>query len=141
MFIKTAYNRGPRTPGLICEDESRTLQSEEKSANINNIVDRAMKTGMITVRDIEGLQGDFTGAPTFQELKDHVLLGMETFMKLPAKVRERFANDPGTWLRFMDDKDNLEEMIALGLIVRDKPPIVEPERIMKVEVVNGETVK
>lgn len=136
MFIKSANNRGPRSvQALFCKDESKTVQSEEKSANINNIFAQIEKTGMIVmpVSKAQALVGDFSNPMSYQEMKDLVLKGLDAFMTLPAKIRERFQNDPDTWLKWMDNKDNLDEMIALGVLTRKEPDPEPP--ITRVEVV------
>lgn len=43
-------------------------------------------------------------------------------MTLPAKVRDRFSNDPGKFLAFVDDPKSREEMYELGLAKRPDPP-------------------
>lgn len=123
MFIRSANNmRRNRDYAHVAQGESLTLQSEEKASNINNIFDRILKTGMIPHRDVQALVGDFSayGRLSYQDMKDRVLAGLDAFMTMPAKIRERFGNDPQKWLTFMDDPGNVDEAVLLGLLERTK---------------------
>lgn len=125
-----------RSYALICEDESLTLQSERDGADINIIMDRALKTGMIPLQaDVEALVGDFSEVGSYQDLQDLVLRGTEEFMKLPPNVRARFSNSPQAWLDYLDDPKNVNEMIAAGHVKKREPVVPPPP--MKVEVVNA----
>jgi hypothetical protein len=49
------------------------------------------------------------------------------FMSLPAKIRSRFQNDPGAFLDFVQNPENRDEMIELGLAKAQPRAPVEPE--------------
>lgn len=119
---------------LICEDDSRTVQSGKDDADINVIVNRFMKTGVLPGSIIPPTFDSFDGVVDFQSAMNAVLAARREFMKLDAKVRARFGNDPQQFVEFCSNRENLEEMRKLGLAV----PKVEapPEVIQKVEVVN-----
>lgn len=51
----------------------------------------------------------------------------KSFMTLPASVRERFANDPGEFLKFAEDPANLDEMVDMGLATYPESAIVSTE--------------
>jgi len=44
-----------------------------------------------------------------------VIVAQSAFDALPARIRERFRNDPAQFLHFMSEDSNLPEMIKLGL--------------------------
>lgn len=44
----------------------------------------------------------------------------QNFMLLPAEIRERFNNDPGRLIAFLEDDRNKNEAIKLGIV--NKPP-------------------
>ena len=102
--------------------ESLTHQSFVAECDINNIMSRYEKGLIIEhVNRYQGDYGDFTDAPTdYAEALNQVMAAQEMFMSLPSKIRERFENDPGQFLAFVQDPENLEEMQELGLSSR--PP-------------------
>ena len=102
--------------------ESLTQQSMKNDCDVNHIMKRFEKTGMLEhVNRYQGDYGDFTSAPMdYQDALDTVIQAQEMFMSLPAKVRERFQNNPGEFLSFMEDPATAEEQYELGL--REVPP-------------------
>lgn len=52
--------------------------------------------------------------------------GRRAFMQLNSKIRARFQNDPYQLLRFLDDPENHEEAVKLGLKTHTETP---PKRI------------
>lgn len=148
--MQTARNRIP--PRLYAtridrsiEGEDRTLQSQAEEADINVIVARFIKTGQVpSVRDVPSAMV-FTEVFDFQSAMNAVLAAQNAFSDLPAEVRYRFGNSPQAFLAFCEARNddgsltNLEEMRKLGIAkLADK---VEPEKVMKVEVVNQEVSK
>lgn len=123
----------PRAPGLYDRDavsnatayretmESLTEQSDEPSSNINGMIER-LGIDQVTADGYGGpFEADFTSAPAdFRESVERVERARQAFAKLPARVRSRFANDPGELLEFMErsDEDAIQEAIDLGLIAK-----------------------
>ena len=60
--------------------------------------------------------GDFDSASQFQDMMDLIVKAQESFDALPSHVRDRFKNDPRELLEFIDDEDNLDEAVDLGII-------------------------
>jgi len=54
------------------------------------------------------------------------------FRALPARIRNRFRNDPLELLTFVQDPENLEEGIALGIFEKKVP--AEPAEAMTLKV-------
>lgn len=125
--------------GLLCEDDSRTKQSFKDECDINVIVGRfGIGEPPLVPRKIP-LQGDFHDAPSFQEVLNMQLQAAETFGALPAKVRERFGNNPVKFVEFFSDEANFDEALKLQLVnPRLKP--VEPSPML-VRVVADESKK
>lgn len=96
---------------------SLTKQSFKDECDINNIVSRFAKTGVL---DHEVLVkpkfGDFLGVSDYQSALNQVIEAEEAFDNLPAKVRSRFKNQPVEFLEFCADEKNYHEMVELGLI-------------------------
>lgn len=104
--------------GLACADESLAVQSQKEEADINVIVRRFGVTGELP----QGLKvpryGDFIDTVTdYRTALDLVMEADKAFMALPAEVRQRFGNDPGKFLDFVEDPANLEELRKMGLAV------------------------
>jgi phage internal scaffolding protein len=93
-----------------------TQQSGADETNINNILKKFDKTGLIThVSKIEATYGEMTGLD-LKTAQDTVTGAQTMFNALPVEIRNRFKNDPVELLTFMENPDNREEAIELGLI-------------------------
>jgi phage internal scaffolding protein len=113
---------------------TKTVQSEKDNVDVNNIIARHNKTGLIDhVAKGVAQYGDFTEVNEYRENLDMVRKAQESFAALPSDVRKRFDNDPGKFFEFATDPKNLEEMVKMGLAEAVKPPAPQ-----KVEIVNQE---
>lgn len=111
---------------------SRTKQSMKEECDINGIMRRFEKTGVITHNaKREAYFADVSEVPDFAQAIEVVRKAEEMFMTLPAKVRLKFENDPAQYVRFCADPANKDAMVELGLM--DKAP---EQVVQKVEVVN-----
>lgn len=96
-----------------------TEQAHKDTCDINLIIKKYDKTGLIShISKIEAEFGNMTGLD-FQESQNKILRAMAMFNALPSKIRNRFKNNPAKLLEFMDDANNREEAITLGLIRND----------------------
>lgn len=121
-------------PGIDCSVmESMTKQSFAEECDINNIMRKYETTGVVDHVAAKPPQfGDFMSAYTFQESMNAVIDAENMFAQLPARIRDRFGNDPEQLLRFLEDDKNRAEAIELGIVA---PPPADPPP-QKVEVVN-----
>lgn len=96
---------------------SRTHQAHKEECDINRIMRRYAKTGVIEhVNRYQGRYGDFTQVPEdYESALDHVQQAEDMFMSLPSSIRKRFDNSPGEFLSFASDPDNADAMRELGL--------------------------
>lgn len=125
--IYTAYNPPPAVR-MSNWGASRTRQSEAEACDINAIMRRYEKTGVLPVEGREAFFADVSNMPDYRTALDHVHEARRYFMTLPADVREKFGNDPAGFLDFVADPDNRDEMVELGLLEEDAtvvPPVVE----------------
>lgn len=115
--IKTHYCIKTHSSTFATTGPSLTKQSHAKECDINQIMLKWQKTGMIDHRNVyQGQYGDFTNTPDdYHESMNAVISANEMFESLPAKIRLRFGNDPGQFLDFVGDPENADEMIKLGL--------------------------
>jgi len=128
------FDTGRFDPGLDCSVEpSMTKQSFRDECDINTIMSRYERTGVMPESRGDAPQfGDYISEYSFQESMNAVIYAQQQFADLPARVRDRFGNDPANMLRFLEDDKNREEAIKLGLV---QPPPVDPPP-QRVEVVN-----
>lgn len=124
-FFRTAYNYDRRgasvVSGLKCLEPTLTQQNQREEADINEIVRRFGITGQLPVSIRAPVFGDFGDVFDFQSAQNAIVEARQSFEALPAKVRERFNNDPQKLVEFCSDESNKVEMEKLGLLV--KPPV------------------
>lgn len=108
--------------------ESKTEQAHQQKQNINTIMRKYQKTGMLPSCVHPGQYGDFTSVGEYHECSQRVLDAQEEFNSLPANVRKRFANSPAKLLEFLANSENLDEAIELGIIPKPEvePPVEPP---------------
>lgn len=130
--FRTAYDR-IKTPGLECPEKGRTKQSFKKECDINTILKRMEITGALPEM-IKGnpQYGDFSTVQSYQDSLNTVMFANEQFAALPAKVRNRFSNDPASFLAFTQDPANFKELVKMGLAtatpVEDKKTGPTPDK-------------
>lgn len=107
--------------GLVCNEQSLTVQSEAEDADINVIVRRFGITGELPTDVRLPLSGDFTQVSDFQSAMNAVNAAQAAFMEFPAEVRARFGHDPANLIAFAEDPANRDEAIQLGLAL----PVVD----------------
>lgn len=109
-------------PGTInLNPEICAQQHFGEEVNINNIVKRMEQTGYIPIPQPQQY-GDVSQELTFQEALHVIQNAEEMFMQLDPYIRERFNNDPGKLLKFIDDPKNLEEGRKLGIFSTPEIP-------------------
>ena len=118
MKFKTIYNyKSPK--GIVNKSASMTQAQFQDECDINKIMDRYMRTGCLSDplnRMRPGTYGDFTEMGDYMENMNKIVQAREMFDALPAKVRERFGNNPGAMIDFVMDPANQKEAIDLGLL-------------------------
>jgi phage internal scaffolding protein len=130
--IKVRAKRG--RSGHPKSGASRTKQSFAKACDINNIMKKYEKTGVLThVVNSKGLYGDFTQAGDYHAALNSVKAAEENFMALPASIRNQFKNDPGLLLQAMEkaqngDKDAEKMLVKAGILEKKSSPKVEPPK-------------
>lgn len=126
MKMKTVFCRSPYNydmdlasdkAGLSCDDPSLTQQQFKDEADINTIVNRFMKSGVLPTPVNMPQYMDYEGVFDYQSAMNAVRAADEQFMRMDAKVRARFNNSPQEFLSFFADPANTDEAIRLGLAV------------------------
>lgn len=116
-----------------CSTGGRTKQSFKDECDINNIMARFKRTGVLDfAAKNEPRYGDCTGVD-FAAAMNLVANANSMFQELPSHIRARFENDPYQFLNFVHDDRNMEEARELGLLSTPVPqgtpaqdPPVEP---------------
>lgn len=114
--ILTAYGPHQRCSIAFDLDEGMTKQEFKDECDINIIMKRYEKTGVLEfVNKNEPQYVDVTGQD-FQDAMQLIADARTLFEELPASVRLRFDNDPAKLLDFVHDDSNQAEAAALGLL-------------------------
>lgn len=128
MFFRTPFNydrdAASNESALTCEDESLTIQSAKEETDINTIVRRFGLTGELPSDVAMPVSGDFVGIGDFHSAMTLVRQAEEEFLRVPADLRARFANDPARFMAFIEDDRNIDEARKLGLL---REPVKAPE--------------
>lgn len=130
MRIYSAYDTPPDVV-MDCasrgeEGRSLTRQSMKAESDINNILARYAKTGLLThVSERSPLYLDVSEVSDYREALEQVRVTSLFFGKLPASIRTHFKNDAASFLDFMTNEDNRAEAIALGLVPAETAPVDE----------------
>lgn len=125
LKIRRPYDASAKS-SIEFPQTTMTKQSFQDECDINTIMSKYQRTGLIEhVSNIQGAYGDFTNVQEYQLSLNQVIAAQEAFDQLPATMRERFANDPGRLMSFLEDDRNRDEAIKLGLVAAPAP---EPEK-------------
>lgn len=120
-FIRDYYTPRIRS-GISFAAVGRTKQEFAQECDINNIMSRYLKTGIIDhVRDSNPQFLDATPIE-FQEAMQLVAQAETLFEELPSSIRNRFENDATKLLEFVHDPANIAESVAMGFLDPSKLP-------------------
>lgn len=109
--------RDTRHFAIVDWEPSLTSQEHAEDADINVLMSRYIKTGVLPqFADRQPFYTDATELPSFMEMQNALISAEEAFMSLPAKVRDRFNNDPAKFVEFATDKENEQELKKMGLL-------------------------
>lgn len=124
MEFRSAYSDKSRSITPIV-GESMTKQNHKNECDINFIMSKHAKTGLITHVSNKAPQYGEYETIDYKEAMNLVISAQESFDSLPATLRKRFGNDPNEYFQFVHDPDNRDEMIKMGLIKPSEPPITQ----------------
>jgi len=123
---------------IRCLDESLTQQHFKDECDINVLAKRFGVDGLAErVPPVDpGYYGAAGQLPELRDVLDIARNARERFMELDPKIRYRFHNDPAELWRFVNDPENREEAVKLGILSRGPVPVA-PEPV-SVRIVNPE---
>lgn len=132
VFLRTPYNYNrddaSNETGTACKpEEDMTQQNFKDECDINVIVERFGVTGELPQNVRQPIQEDFIEAVDYHTAQNALIAARDAFMEMPAKVRERFKNDPGEFVNFFGREENRAEAESLGLVM-PRPKTEEPSK-------------
>lgn len=117
---------------FVPEGPSRTRQEFAADADINTIMARYKKTGMLPQDQRQPVYVDNWDAPDLMTAMNVLNMAQDAFLRLPAKVRKEFDHDPVEFVKFAENPENIGKLREWGLADPEKAP----DAPMRVEVVN-----
>lgn len=124
--FRSAYDASVRVSKTF-NSPTRTHQSFKNECDINRILDRWQKTGVIThYNKYSANYSDLTSVPDYRQAMDQIIRANQAFESLPSSLRKRFGNDPAEFLSFVSSPDNVDEMVKLGL-ANKRDEVVTPQ--------------
>ncbi len=107
---------GKRPYSIIFDPaENMTKQSFKDECDINKIMEKFQKTGLISHYAAHGPTYQDIPAVDYLDAQYIIAEANSQFEELPSSIRKRFENDPSKFLDFVQDKKNLPELRELGL--------------------------
>jgi len=129
MNVRSIFNYDPDEVSLATayrsDQPSMTQQQFKEECDINTIARNFGMTGRLPSAVYAPTYGDFTDVEDFQSALHAIQDATDSFMALPANVRERFNHNPARLVEFCSDPRNADEMAELGLS-RQAPKPVPP---------------
>lgn len=133
-----SYFDRPGRSAIDCAGVSKVQQQFKDECDINNVMSKYKRTGVMRTTVGRGGRahfGDFRDVTDYKSALEAVISADERFQGLPARLRERFGNNPGKFLNFVNNEENRDEAVKLGLIPKKekKRPVPEPSPEAKVK--------
>lgn len=121
--MSTPKRAVPRYQTIIT-GPSKTKQSFAAETDVNRILEKYQKTGLLpAVQNMQARYGDFSEVVDYQSALHRIKEAENAFMALPSRIRERFRNDPQSFMVFLSDEKNTAEAIKLGLASAKAPSL------------------
>lgn len=87
------------------------IQSHKESTDIHVLLTRFANGEVDVLSRMQGFYADVSDMPkTYAEVLNAVIVGEETFARLPVEVKQRFDNSFAVWLSSMDSPDFAKRM-------------------------------
>jgi len=121
MEFQNVYSTPFRGSDLECLDPSLAQQQFKDEVDINVLLERFKVTGQLPQGVVLPSYGDFSAVVDFRSAQEALRRAKDSFMALPASLRERFRNDLQELLEFVSDEKNRDEAVRLGLVPAPSP--------------------
>lgn len=111
--FKTRYEH--HKARTVPEGDTMTKQSHKDECDVNIIVKRYQKTGVLT-----HLNGQIPRYDDATPVDLHMALNIinqasAMFDEIPATIRKQFNNDPAQFIEFVNNPANADKLVELGL--------------------------
>lgn len=99
-------------------DRSKTQQQFADEVDINNIIARHGDDAFQSREAFFASSrfGDTTLFPEFQDAQNMIAQANQSFAELPAKIRDRFGNDPAKLMQYLSEGGHEAELRELGIL-------------------------
>jgi len=125
----SAYSAKNRLAISFPENSPHTKQEFKAEADINTIMARYNRTGELPQINLVAPQYlDVTGMD-FHAHMNAIREAQNLFDSLPSQVRNRFQNDPGSFIDFCGDPDNRPELAKMGLLSTEATKAIQTQRV------------
>ncbi len=135
--FKTAHTKIPRSQINFDQDKKQTESHHAESCDVNCIINRFKKTGVLEHRNTHRGTYGFASSQTFQDAMQIVAQGNSLFSELPSEIRDKFNHDPAQFLEFVQDEKNAPEMVELGLAKNLEDIASKTQQLSTVDVVDA----
>jgi hypothetical protein len=106
MLYEDVIERRP----VVFTDDGYTIQEQKDDCDINNIIEKFARTGLINhVNKHEPQFGEFANFD-FQQQQTLIAKATQIFMQLPPKIRQQFNNSPANYIEFVKKQENIDDM-------------------------------
>jgi hypothetical protein len=124
-----------KTIVTVNTEPTRTKQSLAEDLDVNKIIKKYADTGIrLDAANFEGIYGDFDGMD-YREALEKLDQAENLFMQVPSRIRAEFDNNPGAFIEFATDPNNIQQMRQWGL-AKPAEPDPEPPEPIPVTVIN-----
>lgn len=106
----------PKRAPMMEWDESKTKQSEKDACDVNRIMARYKKDGVLPPSMMQGFYADVRHISDYRTAVHQVRQANAFFESLTAETRAQFDNDPAVFLDFASDPANLDLLKEMGLV-------------------------
>lgn len=104
-----------------------TQQAMKDACDVNLIMKQYEKTGTLVHQNLnKPAYGDFSNVSDYLQARNEIMAAEAGFGRLPSGIRRRFNNNPEELLNFIDNPENLEEAVSLGLVDDPNPESKRP---------------
>lgn len=114
--IYDPYNRLPEAGITFAEGTGKTDQSQVDDCDINKIMARYKKLGVLPPETAVKQFIDVSNIGDYHSSMNAILAAQDAFMQLDARIREAFENDPALLIAALEDPSQKEKLVSLGLV-------------------------
>lgn len=104
-----------RKHAIVFTEPSQTQQHQKDETDVNKIMRRYVKTGVID--HVNKNQPHYADVKycDYHEALNQIQHAEDLFLELPAQARKGFENDPGLFLEYVQNPENVDKLYDMGL--------------------------